>query len=104
MPPAQPPIEVDFLGVLELLHHALGDTTGRLHIADTHLLGGVQRPSHYRMSLIARALRQLGWERTRYRIDGKLTYMYAKGTRLQRETVLRVSCDDPARPVVTSSL
>lgn len=80
----------DFLEVLGLLRSALGAVRGKLFVADAMRLGGLSRRSQYRMSLIARALRHLGWERGRYRIDGRLRYMYAKGTRLQREVILDV--------------
>lgn len=53
-------------------------------------LAGLERPSYYRMNLIARALRHLGWRRTRCRFGGTLAYGYSRGTRLQREDILEI--------------
>lgn len=83
-----------FLEVLTRLRQALGDARGKIRVSDVHQLAGLGRPTDYRSRLIARALRHLGWERRRYRFEGSIAYAYAKGTRLQRETILEVaSCD-----------
>ena len=83
-----------FLEVLTRLRQALGDARGKIRVAAVHQLAGLGRPTDYRSRLIARALRHLGWERGRYRFDGAIAYAYAKGTRLQRETILEVASGD----------
>jgi len=80
----------DFLVVLSRLRAALGDARGKIRVADVQALAALERPSYYRMSLIARALRHLGWKRSRYRFDGTLGYGYGRGTRLQRENILEI--------------
>lgn len=80
----------DFLLVLAQLRGALGDARGKIRVVDVQALAGLERPSYYRMSLIARALRHLGWKRSRYRFNGTVAYAYARGTRLQREGILEI--------------
>lgn len=84
----------DFLKVLTQLRNALGDARGKIRVTDVQALAGLDRgldrKSYYRMNLIARALRHLGWTRARYRFDSARQYGYAKGTRLQRETILEI--------------
>lgn len=89
-----------FLEVLSLLRRSLDNFRGKIRVVDVHALGGLTRRSHYRSQLIARALRHLGWERGRYRFDGKISYAYAKGTRLQRETILELATGDDDQLVV----
>lgn len=89
-----------FLEVLSRLRHALGDARGKLRVSDAQVLAGLDRKSHYGSRLTARALRHLGWERSRYRFDGKVAYAYAKGTRLQRETILEVTSGEAGQLVV----
>lgn len=80
----------DFLAMVSLLRRALGDARGKIRVVDVQALAGLDRRSYYRMSLIARALRHLGWRRARYRFNGALSYGYARGTRLQREEILDI--------------
>jgi hypothetical protein len=80
----------DFLGMVSLLRGALGDARGKIRVVDVQALAGLARPSYYRMSLIARALRHLGWKRSRYRFNGSVAYGYARGTRFQREEILDI--------------
>ncbi len=80
----------DFLAVLQRLRDTLGERRGRIRVSDVQELAGLERPSYYRMNLIARALRHLGWRRTRCRFGGTLTYGYSRGTRLQREEILEI--------------
>jgi hypothetical protein len=80
----------DFLAAVTRLRGALGDARGKIRVSDVQALAGLARPSYYRMSLIARALRHLGWKRARYRFDGTLAYGYARGSRLQREDILKI--------------
>ena len=84
-------VDQDLIDVTSRLRAALGDSRGKIRVSDAQSLSGLGRPTHYRSQLVAHALRQLGWERVRLRFDGSLAYWYAKGTRLQRETVLEVS-------------
>ena len=94
--------QADFLVVLALLRKALGDARGKMLVSDAQRLGldDLQRASHYRKGLIARALRYLGWARCRSRFDGTLKYAYARGTRLQRENILDVVLDAEGHLVV----
>jgi hypothetical protein len=80
----------DLLAMIALLRRALVDARGKIRVVDVHVLAGLDRPSYYRMSLIARALRHLGWKRSRYRFNGALAYGYARGSRLQREELLEI--------------
>jgi hypothetical protein len=80
----------DLVAVYEQLATATGDLRGCLRVTDALLLAGFDRPTPYRRRLITQAFRKLGWERARYRFDGVLTYVYARGTRLERETLLYV--------------
>jgi hypothetical protein len=80
----------DFLEMVGRLRVALGDVRGKIRVGDVHALAGLDRPTYYRMNLIARALRHLGWRRSRYRFDGGVRYAYARGTRLQREDILEI--------------
>jgi hypothetical protein len=80
----------DFLEMVGRLRAALGDVRGKIRVGDVHALAWLARPTYYRMNLIARALRHLGWRRARYRFDGVVRYAYARGTRLQREDILEI--------------
>lgn len=88
----------DLLAMVSLLRRVLGDARGKIRVVDVQAMAGldrgVDRPSYYRMSLIARALRHLGWKRSRYRFRGTLAYGYARGTRLQREDSLEIELAD----------
>lgn len=92
----------ELVAVTKRLRKVLGDVTGKLRVSDTLALAGFDRPSYQRALLVARALRQLGWSRGRYRFDGELAYAYARGTALEREHVLDVerAVDDDAKLVV----
>ena len=94
-----PPAHVDNLGdafaaVLDRLHRALGDARGKLLAFDALALAGFVSPSYGKQQLVARALRDLGWERGRYRFHGGLLYAYARGTQLEREVMLDVERGD----------
>lgn len=80
----------DLASMVSLLRRVLGDARGKIRVVDVQVLAGLDRPSYYRMSLIARALRHLGWRRARYRFSGTLAYGYARGTRFQREDILEI--------------
>lgn len=82
----------DLLEMVTRLRGVLGDARGKIRVGDVQRLAGLDRSSYYRMSLIARALRHLGWRRSRYRFNGTVAYGYARGTRLQREEILEIEC------------
>lgn len=86
--------------VLERLRAALVDSRGKLRAMDALALAGFESPSYHRTQLVARALRELGWERGRYRFHGSLLYAYARGTRLEREVLLEVERGGDDRLVV----
>lgn len=89
-----------FLEVLSRLRAALGDARGKIRVSDVQHLAGYERPSDFASRLIARSLRHLGWERGRHRFNGTLAYAYARGSRLQRETILEVSSGGDAGQLV----
>ena len=91
----------DFEAVLNRLQIALHDVFGKLRSADALALAGFSRPSYYRTQLVARALRELGWERGRFRFNGGMLYAYARGSQLEREALLDVERGDDGRLVVT---
>ena len=76
--------------VLERLRTALGEKRGKLRASDALAIAGFDSPSYHRKQLVARALRDLGWERGRFRFNGGLLYAYARGTQLEREVMLDV--------------
>lgn len=80
----------DHLEMVHRLRKVLGDARGKIRVVDVQALAGLDRPSYYRMGVIARALRHLGWKRSRYRFEGTVAYGYARGTRLQREDILEI--------------
>jgi hypothetical protein len=79
-----------FALVLERLRTALNDSRGKLRASDALTLAGFDGPSYHRTQIVARALRELGWERGRYRFNGSLLYAYGRGTQLDREVMLQV--------------
>ena len=89
-----------FAVVVERLRAALGDSRGKLRASGALALAGFKSPSYHRQQLVARALRELGWERGRYRFNGELLYAYARGTQLEREAMLDVERGDDDRLVV----
>lgn len=90
----------DFLLVTERLRAALADAWGKLRVADALALAGFDRPSFYRSQLVGRAMRELGWTRGRLRFHGEQRYAYARGTALQRESILEIARDAEGQPVV----
>jgi hypothetical protein len=90
----------DFEDVLKRLQIALGDTRGKLRAADALALAGFKSPSYHRKQVVSRALRDLGWERGRFRFQGNLLYAYARGTQLEREVMLDVVHGDDDQPIV----
>lgn len=89
-----------FEKVVQLLRTALDGASGKLRASDALALAGFKGPSYHRKQLVARALRDLGWERGRFRFNGSLLYAYARGTQLEREAMLDVERGDDDRLVV----
>ena len=89
-----------FVMVVERLRAALDNTNGKLRALDALALAGFKSPSYQRQQLVARALRELGWERGRYRFNGTLLYAWARGNQLEREVMLDVERGDDDRLVV----
>ena len=86
--------------VMQRLRAALDGASGKLRASDALALAGFNSPSYHRKQLVARALRDLGWERGRFRFNGSLLYAYARGTQLEREVMLNVERGDDDRLVV----
>lgn len=77
--------------VMTRLRRALRDACGKLRVNDAQTLAGFTHKSHYGTTIVGRAMHQLGWDRRRCRLDGELKYAYTKGTRLQRENLLKLN-------------
>lgn len=90
----------DLARVRALLRTALEDERGKLRVVDALALAGFERRSFARDQVVGRAMRDLGWTRGRYRIDGAVTSAYARGTPLQRETILEVDRGEDGQIVV----
>jgi hypothetical protein len=78
----------DLLAVMNRLRSPLSEVSGKLRVSDALELAGLSHPSFHRSRLLTRAMRDLGWERARLRIDGALSYVYARGSLLEREVLL----------------
>jgi len=81
--------------LVEVLHRALGDRTGKLRVADAFLICGIEvgKANQDQIGRLGRAIRELGWERQRRRFDGVPEYAYVKGTAAEREIDLLVEYD-----------
>lgn len=82
--------EKDLAVVTSRLGAALSDARGKLRAQDALRLAGFERRTNLRALVVARAMRDLGWDRGRYRFDGRIEYAFARGTSLDREVVLDV--------------
>jgi hypothetical protein len=80
----------DSLVAANRLRSALSDSRGRLSVTSALTLAGFDRPSFLRSRIVSSTMRELGWDRGRYRFDGSLLYGYARGTSLEREVILDV--------------
>jgi hypothetical protein len=89
-----------FAAVLDRFRDLLGDARGKICASDALLLAGFSSPRYRKQQFVARALRELGWERSRSRYGGGLLYAYARGTQLEREVMLDVERGDDDRLVV----
>lgn len=80
----------DLLAATSLLRSALADANGKLRADDARRLAGFERRTRLRAHVIALAMRDLGWDRGRYRFNGVLAPAYARGSSLEREIILDV--------------
>jgi hypothetical protein len=87
--------------LVDVLHRALTNRTGKLRVSDAYLICGIEpgKVNQDQISRFGRAIRELGWERQRRRFDGSLQYAYVKGTAAEREVELVVEYDPHLRSV-----
>jgi hypothetical protein len=87
--------------LIDVLHRALTNRTGKLRVSDAYLICGIEpgKVNQDQISRFGRAIRELGWERQRRRFDGSLQYAYVKGTATEREVELVVEYDPHMRSV-----
>lgn len=87
--------------LVEVLHRALANRTGKLRVSDAYLICGIEagKVNQDQIARFGRAIRELGWERRRRRFDGSLEYAYVKGTAAEREVELIVEYDPIQRSV-----
>lgn len=87
--------------LIDVLHRALGNRTGKLRVSDAYLICGIEagKANQDQIFRFGRAIRELGWERDRRRFNGSLQYTYVKGTAEQREVPLIVEYDPHMRSV-----
>ena len=87
--------------LVDVLHRALANRTGKLRVSDAYLICGIEpgKVNQDQISRFGRAIRELGWERQRRRFDGALQYAYVKGTTTEREVELVVEYDPHLRSV-----
>jgi len=90
----------DLLAVMDRLRSLLSEASGKLRVSDALVLAGFAGPSFHRSRLLTRAMRDLGWDRARLRFDGTLSYVYARGSLLEREVLLVVARGDDNQFVV----
>ena len=94
---------VDLVEVTSRLRVALDGIHGKLRAADAILLAGFERRTRLRAVIVARAMRDLGWEQGRCRFNGMLESAYSRGSALEREVILDVARGDDDRLVVKRS-
>ena len=87
--------------LVDMLHRALGNRTGKLRVADAFLICGLEagKVNQDQIDRFSRAIRELGWERARRPRNGALEYAYVKGTAAEREVALVVEYDPHMRSV-----
>jgi hypothetical protein len=69
---------------------ALDGVSGRLRGSDALALAGFDTRSPRRVRVVGMLLREMGWDRVRFRVNGELLYGYARGSYLEREAVIVV--------------
>jgi hypothetical protein len=87
--------------LVDVLHRALANRTGKLRVSDAYLICGIEpgKVNQDQISRFSRTIRELGWERQRRRFDGSLQYAYVRGTAAEREVELIVEYDPHLRSV-----
>ena len=104
-PPEQETRLPDDDPLVDVLHRALTNRTGKLRVSDAYLICGIEpgKVNQDQISRFGRAIRELGWERQRRRFDGSLhgmlQYAYVKGTAAERAVELIVEYDPHMRSV-----
>ena len=91
----------DLIEVTSRLRVALDGVHGKLRATDAILLAGFERRTRLRAVIVARAMRDLGWDHGRCRFNGTLESAYSRGSSLEREIILDVGRGDDDRLVVT---
>lgn len=84
----------DLSEVTGRLRVALDEMHGKLRAADAILLAGFERRTRLRAVIVARAMRDLGWEHGRCRFNGTLESAYWRGSALECEAILSVTRGD----------
>ena len=87
--------------LVDVLHRALGNRTGKLRVSDAFLICGLEasKVNQDQIARFGRAIRELGWERVRRHRNGALEYAYVKGNATEREVELIVEYDPHTRSV-----
>lgn len=87
--------------LVDVLHRALGNKTGKLRVSDAYLICGIEagKVNQDLIERFGRAIRELGWERGRRRFNGLLQYVYVKGNLVERDVDLLVEYDPHMRQV-----
>lgn len=80
----------DHPAVADRLRSVLAGVSGKLRGVDALALAGFEEPSPRRMEVVGRILRELGWDRVRFRFGGAFAYGYARGSYLEREGVIAI--------------
>lgn len=96
-------VDRDLIEVTTGLRRALEGIHGKLRATDAIRLAGFERRTRLRAVIVARAMRELGWEQGRCRFNGALESAYARGSSLEREIVLDVECGVDGRLSVKRS-
>jgi len=87
--------------LIDMLHHTLAGRTGELRISDAYLICGIEpgKVNQDQISRFGKAIRELGWERSRPRLDRPPQYTYVKGTASEQKVKLIVEYDPHLRRV-----
>lgn len=87
--------------LIDLLHRVLGDRTGKLSVADAFMICGIEpgKATQDQRARFGRAIRELGWVRSRRQLNGAPNYAYVKGTADQQKRQLIVEYDMSSREV-----
>jgi hypothetical protein len=80
----------DLAALEDRLRLVLNGVSGKLRGSDALALAGFAARSPRRARVVGLVLRELGWDRVRFRFDGELSYGYERGSYLEREAVIVV--------------